>query len=105
MPHPVIFDRALLRVRRGRAAALGPVTFLLDRVADDLAARLSAVLRRFDIAADIGTPTAAVRERLAGLVGCVAAVDPLAAGEGSLAIAADEEALPFRDASLDLVIS
>jgi SAM-dependent methyltransferase len=93
MPHPVIFDRDLLRARRARAAALGPVTFLLDRVAGDMAERLSAVLRTFDIAADLGTPTDAVRRAIAGRVGAVAAV------------VADEEALPFRDASLDLLVS
>jgi SAM-dependent methyltransferase len=93
MPHPVIFDRRLLRVRLARAAAIGPVTFLLDRVADDIAERLSAVLRRFDIAVDLGTPTDAVRRAIAGRVGTIAAV------------VADEEALPFRDASLDLVVS
>ena len=90
MPHPVIFDRRLLRVRLARAAAIGPVTFLLDRVADDIAERLSAVLRSFDIAVDLGTPTDAVRRAIAGRVGTIAAV------------VADEEALPFRDASLDL---
>jgi SAM-dependent methyltransferase len=93
MPHPVIFDRDLLRARRARAATLGPVTFLLDRVADDMAERLSAVLRTFDIAADLGTPTDAVRRAIAGRVGTIAAV------------VADEEALPFRDASLDLLVS
>jgi len=93
MPNPVIFDRRLLRVRRARAAALGPVTFLLDRVAADFAERLSAVLRKFDIAADLGTPTDAVRRAIADQIGTVAAV------------VADEEALPFRDASLDLVVS
>src|SRR5947209_4873281 len=38
--NPIIFDRPLLRVRRRRARALGPETFLLDRVAADLAERL-----------------------------------------------------------------
>jgi len=93
MPHPVIFDRRLLRARLARAGALGPATFLLDRVAGDIAERLSAVLRQFEIAADIGTPTDAVRRAIAGRVRTIAAV------------VADEEALPFRDASLDLVIS
>ena len=93
MPHPVIFDRRLLRARLARAGAIGPVTFLLDRVAGDMAERLSAVLRTFDIAADLGTPTDAVRRAIAGRVGTIAAV------------VADEEALPFRDASLDLVVS
>jgi SAM-dependent methyltransferase len=93
MPLPVIFDRDVLRARRARAAALGPVTFLLDRVAGDMAERLSAVLRSFDIAADLGTPTDAVRGAIGGRVGTIAAV------------VADEEALPFRDASLDLLVS
>jgi SAM-dependent methyltransferase len=104
MPHPVIFDRTLLRARRARAAALGPATFLVDRVADDMAGRLSAVLRRFDIGADIGTPTDAVRRALADRVGAIVAVSPAASG-GALAVAADEEALPFRDGSLDLAVS
>jgi SAM-dependent methyltransferase len=93
MAHPVIFDRRLLRARRARAAALGPVTFLLDRVAGDVADRLSAVLRTFDVAVDLGTPTDAVRRAIAGRVGAIAAV------------VADEEALPFRDGSIDLVVS
>jgi SAM-dependent methyltransferase len=93
MLHPSIFDRRLLRARRERAAAIGPVTFLLDRVADDIAERLCAVLRTFDIAVDLGTPADAVRRAIAGRVGTIAAV------------VADEEALPFRDASLDLVVS
>jgi SAM-dependent methyltransferase len=111
MPHPVIFDRKLLRDRRLRAARLGSATFLLERVADDLAARLSAVLRRFDLAVDLGTPSDAVCHALADRIETVVAVNPMArqrAGHGTggvLAVAADEEALPFRDASLDLVVS
>ena len=107
MPHPLIFDRRLLRAHRVRAAARDPATFLIERTADDLAGRLSAVLRKFDLAVDLGTPTDAARRALAGRVGAIVAVDPVAsqlAGE-RLAVAADEEALPFRDASLDLVVS
>jgi SAM-dependent methyltransferase len=107
MPHSAIFDRRLLRARRVRAALHDPATFLVDRAAADLAIRLSAVLRTFDLAIDLGTPTDAVRRALADRVGCIVAVDPLAARGPSarLAVAADEEALPFRDASLDLVVS
>src|SRR5262245_61194238 len=104
MSQPVIFDRSLLRARRARAAALGPATFLLERAADDLVLRLSAVLRRFDLALDLGTPGDTVRTRLAGRVGTIVTVDPppghLAAK--GLRVVADEEALPFRDESLDL---
>jgi SAM-dependent methyltransferase len=107
MPHPTIFDRSLLRLRRARAAARDPATFLLERAADDLAARLSAVLRRFELAVDLATPGDAIRRRLAGRVGAIVAVDAIAeavAGE-PLPLVADEEALPFRDGSLDLVVS
>jgi SAM-dependent methyltransferase len=115
---PLVFDRSLLRARRLRAQGLGPSTFLIDRVADDLGDRLAAVLRRFERAVDLGTPTDAVRRVLAasGKVGAFIAADPLAGvasfalsrSQGraeALAVAADEEALPFRDGSLDLVVS
>ena len=52
---PILFDRAGLRARLHRARRLGPATFLLDRVAADMAERLHAVLREFNNAADIGT--------------------------------------------------
>ena len=76
---PLIFDRALLRQRRRRAAVLGPATFLLDRLADDLADRLAAVLRRFELAADLGTPGDAVRAAIArlGSIGKIVAADTL----------------------------
>src|SRR3954464_10109497 len=107
MLHPIIFDRRLLRARRVRAAALDPAIFLVERAADDLAGRLSAVLRKFDLAADLGTPTDHLRRALAGRVRTIVAAGPAgapAAGKHP-ALVADEEALPFRDASLDLVVS
>ena len=106
MPHPLVFDRSLLRKRRARAARLDPATFLLERAADDLAARLSAVLRRFDLAVDLGTPNDAVRRRIAGMVGAVVAVNPDApVAEQCLLVVADQEVLPLRDGSVDLVVS
>ncbi len=101
---PAPFDRALLRVRRARAAR-APATFLLDRVAEDFAERLSAVLRRFAVAADIGTPTDAVRRALAGSAEFVVAARPDASSADAPAVAADEEALPFADGALDLAVS
>jgi SAM-dependent methyltransferase len=110
---PLIFDRRLLRARRARAAALGPSTFLIEHLAQDLADRLATVLRQFGYAADLGTPTDAARRTLAasGKIGTVIAADALAGsrlqtlGDRELAVAADEEALPFGDAALDLVVS
>ncbi len=96
---------------------MGPETFLLDRVAEDFADRLGVVLRRFEVAADLGTPTAAVRAALArgGAIAAMIAVDPttdtdasptgIGATGAALRVVADAEALPFADGSFDLVVS
>jgi SAM-dependent methyltransferase len=103
---PQIFDRALMRARQRRAAGLGPVTFLLDRVADEFADRLNAVMRHFDITVDLGTPGDAVATVLAQSpsIGTVFRSGLASDGQQNT-IAADEEALPFRDGSLDLIVS
>ncbi len=109
MPDLTIFDRHLLRARRRRAAALGPATFLLERVAEEFAERLGAVLRQFDRVVDLGTPADSVRRALAasGRITTVIAMTPDAERlDRSFArVAADEEALPFAAGSLDLVVS
>src|SRR4051812_6227192 len=93
-PAPILFDRALLRVRRQRAVMLGPASFLLDRVAEDMAERLRAVVREFSAAADIGTPGDSVRNTLARRVTALTPVDlpdresePLSLAPGSLDLA------------------
>lgn len=100
----IIFDRLLQRRRRLRAA-VAPVNFLLDHVAGELADRLSVVLRRFDVGVDLGTPGDAVRIALRrlGAVGMIVSADVIARGKPF--VVADEEALPFCNASLDLVVS
>src|SRR5690348_1465082 len=107
MSAPRIFDRSLLRQRRRRAQALGPATFLIDRVADDIADRLATVLRRFPRAADLGSPTGAVRRAIAGRADSLIAVDVTVQGFDAAGphVVADEEALPFADGSLDLIVS
>jgi SAM-dependent methyltransferase len=107
---PLIFDRALIRARRRRAAAMEPATFLIDHIAGDLADRVALVLRRFALALDLGTPTEAVRAALArlGSVGTIVAAAPppdIGARRAGLLIVADEEALPFADGTFDLVVS
>jgi SAM-dependent methyltransferase len=118
-PSPaLIFDRALLRARRHRAAKLGASTFLLDRVAQELSERLATVLRRFDRAVDLGTPGNAVKRELirTGHVGVIlsagtstanvlARTDHDANSDNGLATVVDEEMLPFREGSLDLLVS
>jgi SAM-dependent methyltransferase len=100
---PNIFPRSLLRARQRRARSLGPETFLLDRVAGELSDRLAVVLRQFERAVDLGTPTDTLCRALAA-GGKVAGIVSASVQSG-VNVAVDEEALPFADASLDLVVS
>jgi SAM-dependent methyltransferase len=93
---PVLFDCALLRARQGRALGLGPATFLLDRVAEDVAERLHAVLREFKDAADVGTPGGQVRDVLTRRVNQLARID---------LPDLESEPLSLQPESLDLVVS
>ncbi|MHB8269950.1 methyltransferase domain-containing protein [Bradyrhizobium sp.] len=99
---PVLFDRALLRARQGRAEKRGAATFLLDRVAEDMAERLHAVLREFSSAADIGTSGDQVQNALTRRVGQFVRVDlpdretePLALAPESIDLAVSGLALQF----------
>ncbi|MFG1412432.1 methyltransferase domain-containing protein [Xanthobacter sp. VTT E-85241] len=109
MSSPLVFDRPLLRRRLARAAALGAADFLLNRVAEDVGDRLLAVKRDFPRALDLGSATDAVAQVLARHPGIdtVFRAAPLAAaaGFGFPAVVADEEALPFAQGALDLIVS
>src|SRR4051794_9276811 len=100
-----IFDRTLLDVHRRRALRRGPADFLLRRTADDLIDRLTAVQRHFPTAVEIGSPLPFLADRLLGTgrVDRIMRVDRLA--EAGPTIVGDEELLPFRAESLDLVVS
>jgi SAM-dependent methyltransferase len=105
---PAIFDRRLLRARQRRACAHEPATFLLEHAAAELAERLAAVLRKFGVAVDLGTPTDALRRALASddIATLIAAEMSAAELDNAFPrVVADEEALPFADGSLDLVVS
>jgi SAM-dependent methyltransferase len=93
---PILFDRALLRARQDRALRGEPATFLLDRVAGDIAERLQAVLREFKDAADVGTVGDRVRNALASRIERLAHVD---------LPDVESEPLPLPPESLDLVVS
>lgn len=92
---PVLFDRALLKQRQERARELGPVTFLLERVAEDLGERLQAVNRKFADAADIWTPGGLLRGLIAERFKSVTRVD----------LASESETLPLQPESVDLAVS
>jgi SAM-dependent methyltransferase len=93
---PILFDRALLLKRQRRAQRLGPASFLLDRVAEDLEERLHAVLREFADVADIWTPGESLRKPLRDRFRSITRV---ALPES------DQETLPLPPESLDLVVS
>ena len=91
---PILFDRALLRVRQDRARRLGPATFLLDRVAEDMEERLAAVTRDFSDAAEIWTPGALLRKPVADRFKSITRIEP------------DEtETLRLAPETLDLAVS
>lgn len=92
---PILFDRPLLRARQKRALR-APATFLLDRVAEDAAERLQAVLREFNNAADIGTPGDQLRNALAGRLGQLARID---------LPDSESEPLALQPEQLDLAVS
>lgn len=115
MADPIrIFDRALVRKRRDRAAAhFASHDFLVREVAERLADRLSDVTRSFPLALDLGCHTGEIADTLGPRGGIQTLVQcdlsprmaARAAANGHPTLAADEEWLPFADASFDLVIS
>ncbi len=111
---PDIFDRRVLRRHRDRAAAaINQHDFLIREVAERLLERLEDIRRVFPVALDLGCHHGAVAELLAGRGGVENLVQTdispamarLAAAPGRPAVVADEEALPFAEASVDLVTS
>jgi len=109
MAAPRLFDRKLVLARRLRARREGGETFLLDATARELVERLSAVKRRFVLALDLGTPGDALAAALqqSGQIDSLIACEPLAGfrAERLPHVTADEEALPFGNETLDLVVS
>jgi SAM-dependent methyltransferase len=109
----LLFDRTLHRKRLDRAASsYANADFLQRRAAYDVAERLAPILRSFPLAVDLSARRGAFAEALAQeaprKVGTLVEADlshRMLAGRRSLRIVADEERLPFADASLDLIVS
>jgi SAM-dependent methyltransferase len=92
---PVLFDRALLRMRQARALKQGRVTFLLDRVAEDFADRLQAVTRTFADVADVWSPGELLQKPVSDRFASIT----------RLALEQEGETLPLQPESIDLAIS
>jgi len=106
-----LFDRVLHRRRLDRAAP-GYADFLKRRAADDMVFRLEAIMRRFPVAVDLGARNGAfaralaaseAREKIDLLIETDLSAPMLA--RGGVGVVADEERLPFKPDSLDLVVS
>ena len=111
MSDPIIFDRLQVRRQRDRAApGLAGFDFLFQEVADRLADRLPDITRNFPLALDLGCHAGELGRLLAGRGGIETLVQcdlspAMATRAGGLALAADEEALPFAAGSFDLIMS
>lgn len=101
---PRIFDEAARRLRRDRAApGFGAHDFLRAAMLDGIAERLDAVTRRFTDVLDLGCHRGDFATPAGGRV---VRVDPgLAWARQAAGVQADEDALPFADASFDLVVA
>lgn len=106
-----VFDRRRVRLHRAQAAGgLDGADFLLREVADRLADRLDDIRNRFPLALDLGCHRGELGRVLNGRGGIERLIQAdlapeMAARAGGLAIACDEELLPFADGSLDAVLS
>ena len=103
-----VFDRAAVRRHRDRAVAtVGAVADILDDAAERLLDRLDDTTRRFARALDVGgRGVVAPRLRARGIETVSCDLSPrMAARAGALAVAADEEFLPFAPASFDLIVA
>jgi len=117
-----VFDRRAVRLHRDRAALkLADHDFLFSEVADRLTDRLNDVKRSFPVALDLGCHGGEVAQNLARRGGVETLVhcdlSPAMTAEAAdtarcqrhpfhtIHLSADEEALPLRAESLDLVLS
>ncbi len=107
----LLFDRGLLRRRRERfAPEIKSHESLLAQVANEIAERIEVMLRSFPRALDLGAYHGLLGQRVAALP----SVGEMVYAESAYAFAAlcprpalvcDEDALPFRDASFNLIVS
>jgi SAM-dependent methyltransferase len=103
-----VFDRGAVRRHRDRAArTVGSVAEVLRDAAERLLDRLDDTTQRFSQALDVGgrgVVAPLLRARGIEVVSCDLSPS-MAAVNGGLAVAADEEFLPFGAASFDLVVA
>ncbi len=112
---PRLFDRNLLAHRLDRAAdGFSQAHFLRERAVEDLVETLSAINRQFDVALDMAARDGAFGRAIldtpvAGKIGLLIEgelSEKLSTQQsGTARLVMDEEALPFGDDSLNLVVN
>ena len=107
---PQIFDRLRLRQNRTRRAAkLANYDFLLRRAAEDLAGRIALQNRQFDTALCLGASGGILREALAthggARIGRLIDSDLTHALVPQGGLVLDEEKLPIKAQSIDLIVA
>lgn len=101
-----LYDQATRHLRRNRATAAGTEAFLARRAFDDMLDRLGAVQRRFQHALLLGSLDAGWSAELKCVAAHVSVADPATSpATRAGGIAADESALPFENATFDLLVS
>jgi len=110
MTTPRLFDRQLLRRRLDRSARdFSTASFLKRRSAEDMLDTLAAINRRFEVALEIGRRDGSFAQLLAESPDVLPRIGFLIETDLSVrnhpALVLDEEALPFGDDTLDLVVS
>jgi SAM-dependent methyltransferase len=107
----LLFDRKLLRARRGRFAhEVAAHESLLAHVAREIAERVALMLRPFPLALDLGAYHGLLGQSVAQLPSVGATIYAESVFElANLcprpALVCDEDLLPFREASLNLIVS
>jgi NADH dehydrogenase [ubiquinone] 1 alpha subcomplex assembly factor 5 len=104
----LLFDRSLLKARRHRAAAsFSNHDFLKERVTQDLTNRLKLIRRSFHDCVDLGGHTGHLGALLKEISLITTDLSEAMVRQTltPLKVVLDEEALPFANNSLDLIIS
>ena len=112
-PQARIFDRRLLRERRGRVSGdLHAHDFLLSEIAERLSDRLSDIARVFPLALDLGARDGILARTLKGRGGIetliqsdASPVNARRARQAGPSVVADEEILPFQAQCFDAILS
>ncbi len=107
---PIIFDRALLRLRRDRSAPIFKKhDFLIRAVCERLSDRLLDMSRKFPLALDLGARSSGLGLKTGdgGIEKIVSAdISPrMLSTISDMAVAADAEFLPFANGIFDLIFS